>query len=64
MKKITLLLLIITLALPMQAYAATPVIQNGVTIGGIDVSGMNEMQAAEAVNEKLNSASSSEIIIH
>lgn len=48
----------------MQAYAATPVIQNGVTIGGIDVSGMNEMQASEAVNEKVNSASSSEIIIH
>ena len=55
MKKITLLLLLITLAVPMQAYAATPTIQNGVTIGGIDVSGMNDMEAAEAVNNKVNS---------
>ena len=48
----------------MQAYAATPTIQNGVTIGGIDVSGMNDMEAAEAVNNKVNSDISSEIIIH
>ena len=64
MKKITLLLLLITLAVPMQVYAATPIIQNGVTIGGIDVSGMNDMEAAEAVNNKVNSDISSEIIIH
>ena len=64
MKKITLLLLLITLAVPMQAYAATPTIQNGVTIGGIDVSGMNDMEAAEAINNKVNSDISSEIIIH
>ena len=39
----------------MQAYAATPIIQNGVTIGGIDVSGMNDIEAAEAANNKANS---------
>ncbi len=62
--KIAMFFALVALCMPMTAIGAENVIYAGVTIGGVDVSGMSREAATSKVNEAVEAAQNAEITIH